>query len=120
MPAKRDDSLVFEQGAVFRKSWSFLGLDLTGAVGHMQARDASGTLQLDVTYPPVDGSGITIDVETSSTGEPVSTVTVVAQSDLTTLMTPGHVVFDIKLLNASDEDERIIEGSALVTPQVTL
>jgi len=120
MPSKRDDSLVFEQGAVFRKSWSFLGLDLTGAVGHMQVRDAAGVLQLDVTYPPVDGSGITIDVETTESGEPISIVTAVAQSALTTPMTPGHVVFDVKLLDASDEDERLVEGNALVTAQVTV
>jgi hypothetical protein len=34
-------------------------------------------------------------------------------------MTPGNVVFDIKILDASGESIRLIEGNSLVTQQVT-
>jgi hypothetical protein len=120
MDTLRDDYAVFQQGAVFRREYTFLGLDLTGASAHMQVRDIpGGTVQLDVSSPPVSGSGITIDVSVSSSGQSVSKVVVAAQDDLTVDMTPGNVVFDIKILDASGESIRLIEGNSLVTQQVT-
>lgn len=121
MPAQIDTNVLIEQGSVFRRVYTFVGLDLTGATARMQVRTAPGsTVLLNLGMPPVSGSGIEIDVSETENGQVISTVTVTAEQDLTTALTPGAVVFDIKVTDASDEDDRVIEGNARVTAQVTV
>lgn len=119
MPATRDDIRI-RQGAAYRRVYEFIGVDLTGSLFRSQVRAAPGSdVLLDLASPPVDGSGITAELAYTDDGRPVTTVTVVAQDDLTALMTPGFAVHDIKVTYPNDEDDYLVEGKALITEQVT-
>ena len=121
MSAIRDDGVIIEQGSVFRRSYAFNGLDLTGATARMEVRDVpGGDILLAIGMPPVDGSGIEIDVSTSSTNEVVSTVSLTALQDLTTDLVAGAVVMDVKVTSAAGEDSRLVEGRWRISAQVTV
>lgn len=118
MPARRDD-IVLEQGARFRRVYQFIRLDLTGDVLRMQVRAAPGDeVLIEVSSEsPLATSRIEIDVGLSSAGERITTMAVVISEDLTAELSPGRLVYDIKSMVTFD---RLIEGKALVTEQVTV
>jgi len=119
MLAKRDDVIV-PQGATYRRVYQLLDTDLTGYAVHSQFRDRpNGTVLLDLSHPPVNGSGITVDVQQTDDGRPITILTVLALQDLTTPLAPGTAVHDIKITSPGGEADRIVEGIVMITAEVT-
>lgn len=113
MPAKRDD-IVIEQGSTYRRVYQLLDTDLSGGSAKSEVRDRPGP----------DGNlllsfDVTIDVQYTDDGRPVTLLTLVAESDVTTDLEPGEAVHDIKVTYENGESDRIIEGKVRITEQVT-
>lgn len=119
MPAQRDD-IQIQQGSTYRRVYERIGEDLTGSSFHSQVRSApGGAVLLDLSSPPVAGSGITTELSYTDDGRPVTTITVVAQEDLTTPLVAGLAAYDLKVTSQGGEPDRLYEGKALITAQVT-
>lgn len=118
MPAQRDDIRV-KQGATYRRVYQLLDTDLTGAAARSQWKASDGTLLADLSYPPVDGSGITMELQYTDDGRPVTFLTVVAQDELTALLTAGIGAHDIKVTEQGGEADYLAEGTVTIVAQVT-
>lgn len=113
--AKRYD-IKIEQGALYTRTVAVQNSDgtarnLTGFSAKMHFRrfkgDATALLSL------VTGSGITIN-------GPLGLVTFTISTAQTTAITWATGVYDLKIIDGSSEGERILEGNASVSVQVSV
>lgn len=111
MTAARHD-FVIEQGATWRRVIEYQNPDgtafvLTGWTARMQVRQrhTSADPPLLALVPVVDG--------------PAGSVTVVVTAAQTAALPAGGAVYDIELVAPSGDVTRLIEGSILVSAEVT-
>ena len=110
-PGKLD--LEMFQGATFtyQLTWSFDGapVDLTGFMARMQVRPTVRSDVVELEF--VDGDGITLGGETG-------VIQLFADDAATESATPGRYVYDLEL-DSGSEVTRLVEGSFLISPEVT-
>jgi hypothetical protein len=107
-------NLIIDQGATWRLNLLYKDsenspIDLTGYTAQLQLRTsydaASASLNLS------NGSGITITANTGS-------IAIVATATQTNALIAGDYVYDLEI-TLSGEVTRLIQGRAIVRPQVT-
>lgn len=108
--------ITCEQGATFRRVFTWLDeneqpINLTGCSARMQVRPThkSTTKWIDITSAT---SAMTL-------GGALGTITVVQSAAVTALLPVNRGVYDLEIVFASGEVERILEGAFQVTPEVT-
>lgn len=108
-------NLTLSQGATWNVSMTYQNaegqpIDLTNYDARMQARtsyDAANAI-LDI----ADGSGIILG---GTTGE----VTISVPAGTTANIPAAQYVYDLELISSANEVTRLIEGTLIVTPEVT-
>jgi hypothetical protein len=108
-------NLTFSQGATWKLNITYTNdtgnpVNLTNYTARMQARstyDAS-TAALSLT----NGSGITL-------GGTAGTIGLLVGATVTAAIGAAQYVYDLELVSASGEVTRLIEGTLIVTPEVT-
>ena len=107
-------NFVCPQGSTFRRTLEYTiddtPIDLTGYSARLQVRQEyySENPLLDL----ASGSGIYIS---GSAG----VIEIYVDNNTTSNLPPGSHVYDLELINPSNEEDRLIEGSWIVTPEVT-
>lgn len=107
-------TLPLEQGATFHTVLTLNALDLTGYTAALQVRrshSADEVLFAMSTGP--DPGGITI------TGGADSTVDLYVPDETTAAFTWRRGVYDLELTSAGGEVTRLLQGAAVVDPEVT-
>lgn len=111
--------LTIYQGATFQRSWSIVEsggdepIDLSGYTARMQIREKlkSETVVLELT---TENGRITIDV-----GEEATTLSLYIDPATTAGITVTKGVFDLELIDISDDVYRLMEGSVAISKEVT-
>jgi hypothetical protein len=108
-------NLTFSQGATWKLAMTYTNstgdpIDLSNYTARMQARPSyeSATKVLDLT----NGTGITL-------GGTAGTIDLLVPAATTATIGAAQYVYDLEIASASDEVTRVIEGTLLVTPEVT-
>lgn len=103
------------QGSTFYKTITYkiddVPVDLTGYSSRLQVRQthyASSTL-LDLSSPD---DGMTV-------GGSAGTIDILISPDTTAALSPGNWVYDLEIESSGGIVSRIIEGSFIVSPEVT-
>jgi len=108
-------NFTIEQGATFRNIFTLKDengdlIDLTGSTAILQARkNLSESPIIDLSV----GSGITM-------GGTAGTITVELTDTATTALTEKEMIYDMKLTTAGAEKNRIIEGTILLSLEVSV
>lgn len=115
MPAGKHD-IIIEQGATFRRviTWkdsSGSPINLTGWSAKMQVRER------------VRDSDVVLECSTANgrivLGGSAGTITIVAQDEVTTLLSDMRGVYDLELTSPGGEVTRLLRGSAEIIGEVT-
>lgn len=108
-------NLTFSQGATWKLSLTYTNsqgspIDLTNYTARMQARVSydSTAVALNLT----NGTGITL-------GGTAGTVNLLVPASTTAAIGAAQYVYDMELVSNSGEVTRLIEGTLVVTPEVT-
>jgi hypothetical protein len=108
-------NLTFSQGATWKLSMTYtsgdaLPVNLTGFSARMQVRSsyASSTVALSLT----DTNGISL-------GGAAGTVQLLVPATTTAGIEAKQYVYDLELESPSQEVTRLVEGTLIVTPEVT-
>lgn len=109
-------NFTIEQGTDFSVTWTWQSggpVDLTGYTAHMQIRpsnaDATSVVYLDLT----SSSGITL-------GGSAGTIAVFLPASVTSALTFGNAVYDLKMTNGSGNVTRLLQGAVTLSYQVTV
>jgi hypothetical protein len=107
-------NFVCPQGSTFRRTLTYtldtLPVDLTGYSSRLQVRQAH--YSTDTLVSLVSGSGITIS---GSAG----IIDIYISNADTSNLPPGSHVYDLEIISPSLDVDRLIEGTFIVTPEVT-
>lgn len=108
-------NLTLSQGATWKLALTYQNangtpIDLTNYTARMQARPSydSSTVSLNLT----NGSGITL-------GGTAGTINLLVGATTTASIGAAQYVYDMELVSGSGEVTRLIEGTLIVTPEVT-
>jgi hypothetical protein len=108
-------NLTFSQGATWKLSMTYTNstgdpIDLSAYSARMQARPSyeSATKVLDL----ANGTGITL-------GGTAGTIDLLVPATTTAAIGAAQYVYDLEISSASSEVTRVVEGTLLVTPEVT-
>lgn len=108
-------NLTFSQGATWKLSMAYnnsdgVPIDLSNYTARMQARTTytAATAALTLT----NGSGITL-------GGTAGSIDLLVPASTTATIGAAQYVYDMELVSASNEVTRLIEGTLIVTPEVT-
>jgi hypothetical protein len=108
-------NLTFSQGATWKLAMTYTDSDgapinLTNYTARMQARASydSGTAILSLT----NGAGITL-------GGTAGTIGLLVAATATAAIGAAQYVYDLEIVSASSEVTRVVQGTLLVTPEVT-
>lgn len=107
-------NLTFSQGATWKLNLTYESgdspMDLTNYTARMQARSTydSSTAVLNLT----NGSGITL-------GGTAGTIALLVGATTTAAIGAAQYVYDLEIQSPSGEVTRVVEGSLVVTPEVT-
>ena len=108
-------NLTFSQGATWKLSMTYTNstgdpIDLSDYSARMQARPSyeSATKVLDL----ANGTGITL-------GGTAGTIDLLVPANTTAAIGAAQYVYDLEIASASNEVTRVVEGTLLVTPEVT-
>ncbi len=112
MPATVWD-ITIEQGATWTTSLTLTGRDLTGCSARMQIREtvSSPSTLLSLTSSPAAGIAITAG--------PPGVITITITAAQTAAMAWKHGVYDLELVTAGGEVERLLKGDVTVDFEVT-
>lgn len=107
-------NFVCPQGSTFKRTLTYTldntPIDLSGYTARLQVREAYYSTEPLLSL--ASGSGITI-------GGSAGTIDILVSSSDTADLPSGTHVYDLELINLSSEVDRLIEGSFIVTPEVT-
>jgi hypothetical protein len=108
-------NLTFSQGATWKLALAYNNsdgdpIDLTNYSARMQARPAYTSD--DVVLNLANGSGITL-------GGTAGTINLLVAATATAAIGAAQYVYDMELVSGSGEVTRLIEGTLVVTPEVT-
>lgn len=108
-------NLTFSQGATWKLALAYNNgdgtpIDLTNYTARMQARPSYTSS--DVALNLTNGSGITL-------GGTAGTINLLVSATTTAAIGAAQYVYDMELVSASGEVTRLIEGTLVVTPEVT-
>jgi hypothetical protein len=107
-------NFVCPQGSTFRRTLTYtldnLPVDLSGYSSRLQVRQAYYSTEPILSLS--SGSGITIS------GSAGIIDIYISDSD-TSDLPPGSHVYDLEIISPSSDVDRIIEGTFIVTPEVT-
>jgi hypothetical protein len=110
-------NITIEQGATFRRviTWKAANgtpINLTGYTAKMQVRERVGSSTVVLECSSANGR-ITL-------GGSAGTITIVAQDEVTTLLTAmPKAVYDLELTSGAGEVTRLLRGNAQIVPEVT-
>ena len=108
-------NLTFSQGATWKLAMTYTdadggAIDLTNYTARMQARV---THESDATVLSLtNGAGITL-------GGTAGTIDLLVAATATAAIDADQYVYDLEIASASDEVTRVVQGTLLVTPEVT-
>jgi hypothetical protein len=106
--------ILIEQGATWEAvlTWKINGtpVNLTGYSARMQARESHEATTTVISL--ASGSGITL-------GGALGTIALAMSAAATALLTAGKYVYDLELVSAGGEVTRLVEGTLIVTAEVT-
>jgi hypothetical protein len=107
-------NITIEQGATFRLECTWLvddePVNLTGYTARLQVRESH-----DSAEPMLD-----IDSDEEITlGGVLGTIVIVVDDEVTENLTAGNWVYDLELESPAGAVDRLLEGRAAVTPEVT-
>jgi hypothetical protein len=108
-------NLTFPQGATWKLAMTYTDSDgapinLTNYTARMQARSVfeSATTVLSL----VNGTGITL-------GGTAGTINLLVAATVTAAIDADQYVYDLEIASASNEVTRVVQGTLIVTPEVT-
>ena len=108
-------NLTFSQGATWKLSLTYTNstgnpIDLTNYTARMQARTSydAGTATLNL----ANGTGITL-------GGTAGTINLLVAATETAAIDADQYVYDLEVVSASSEVTRVVQGTLIVTPEVT-
>ena len=93
------------------ESLEYVPIDLTGYSARMQVRETYFAQDTIVSLTSPD-EGITL-------GGTAGTISIYIDSDVTTEFPPGTFVYDLEVVSGASTVTRLIEGSFIVSPEVT-
>jgi hypothetical protein len=108
-------NLTFSQGATWKLAMTYTDgagapINLTNYTARMQARPSyeSDTTVLNLT----NGTGITL-------GGTAGTIDLLVAATATAAIDADQYVYDLEVVSASSEVTRVVQGTLIVTPEVT-
>ena len=108
-------NLTFSQGATWKLAMTYTDnagapINLTGYTARMQARPSyeSDTTVLSLT----NGTGLTL-------GGTAGTINLLVAASATAAIDADQYVYDLEIASASNEVTRVVQGTLIVTPEVT-
>lgn len=107
-------NFICPQGSTFRRTLTYtlddIPIDLSGYSSRLQVRQAYYSTEPLLSL--ASGSGITIDgLE--------GTIDIYISNSDTSDLPPGSHVYDLEIISPSSDVSRLIEGTFIVTPEVT-
>jgi hypothetical protein len=107
-------NFVCPQGSTFRKTVTYkiddVPVNITGYTSRLQVREAH--YDTDTIISLTSGSGITL-------GGSAGTIDILMAASATALFDAGNFVYDLEIQSSAGIVDRLIEGSFIVTPEVT-
>jgi hypothetical protein len=107
-------NFVCPQGSTFRRTLTYtldsVPIDLSGYSSRLQVRQAYYSTEPLLSL--VSGSGITV-------GGSAGTIDIYISNSDTSDLPPGSHVYDLEIISPSLDVDRLIEGTFIVTPEVT-
>ena len=102
------------QGTTFNRLLTYkindIPVNLTGYTSRLQVRETH--YDTDTIVSLVSGSGITL-------GGSAGTINILISASATTAFNAGNFVYDLEIQSTNGTIDRLIEGSFIVTPEVT-
>jgi hypothetical protein len=109
--------LTIYQGATFdltmtwRQGTPLAPVNLTGYTARMQLRETTGSPTTVLSLTSANGGGITL-------GGAAGTIALNVSATVTAAMAPGTYLYDLELVSGATVT-RLVEGRAVVSPEVT-
>jgi hypothetical protein len=107
-------NFVCPQGSTFRKTVTYkiddVPVNITGYTSRLQVRETHYSTNTITSL--TSGSGITL-------GGSAGTIDILISASATATFDPGNWVYDLEVQSSSGIVDRLIEGSFIITPEVT-
>ena len=109
--------IMCEQGATFRKTFTWLDeneqpINLTGCSARMQVRSAYKSTSTWLSLTSGSGGGLTLEALTG-------TITMVITATTSAALPINKGVYDLEVVQTNGEVTRLLQGSFIVSPEVT-
>jgi hypothetical protein len=107
-------NFVCPQGSTFRKTVTYkiddVPVNITGYTSRLQVRETHYSTETITSL--TSGNGITL-------GGSAGTIDILISASATAAFDPGNWVYDLEVQSSNGVVDRLIEGSFIITPEVT-